>query len=87
MAAELTRKTPRPSSTPARRDRPRGYPWPAGQWHAAAGLRGGRLLWRRNGLCGCQTQAVVYPLALEEMILGFDHSFDTEDDGWLVRPR
>ena len=32
---------------------------------------------RRNGQCGCVSQNAVYPLAVEEMLLGFEHSYDT----------
>ena len=89
MAAELTRKTPTSVFYTSAFVETVLKGWPCAE-DVANGTRrqacvagGGDYFGRRNGLCGCQTQAVVYPLALEEMILGFDHSFDTEDDGWF----
>ena len=39
---------------------------------------------RRNGQCGCVSQQAVYPLAVEQMIMGFEHAYDTGllGQGW-----
>ena len=63
--------------------------WPCASDLAANGTRragcaagGGFFFERRNGQCGCVTQSAVYPLAVEEMLLGFAHSYDTSLLGW-----
>ena len=38
---------------------------------------GGQYFGRRNGQCGCVSQSAVYPLAVEEMTLSFEHAYDT----------
>ena len=40
---------------------------------------GGVFYERLTGQCGCVTQRAVYPLAVEEMGLAFEHSYDTSE--------
>ena len=51
---------------------------------AACRSEGGNSFSRNNGQCGCVTQSAVYPLAVEQMLLGFEHSYDTDllGQGW-----
>ena len=38
-------------------------------------------LFSYNGQCGCQSQRAVYPLKVEEMLLAFEHTFDSTVHG------
>lgn len=51
----------------------------AGTYGAYSTDAGGRYDARANGQCTCTTSRAIYPLAVEEMLLGFEHAYDTSN--------
>jgi hypothetical protein len=90
LAGELTRKTPSSLFYTAAFLETVVKGWPCasdanGTRRVECTAGGGDFFGRRNGLCGCETQTVVFPLHVESMVLGFDHSFDTPSSDYFGR--
>ena len=85
LPGELTVKTPNSIFFTTAVFETTTHGWPCAADAATGGTRriacsadGGSPYDRSNGQCGCVSTRAIYPLAVEEMIMNFEHSYDTD---------